>query len=154
MNYLNFELQVNGFTRTSKTAMHTSIKGRFLFLRCGTNGYNLIVYALAHAVSLLCLVQMETEPVVASEPVFSVMPSVQVPCHVPAIPNGSGGQSKAEERSGKMTAEQLAAIEDEELLDKMVLRTRDLKAPLSVMQTVCVLAVNLGDYGRAYLKTS
>lgn len=73
---------------------------------------------------------METEPVVASEPVFSIAPSVQVPCHVPAIPNGSSTQTKADECSGKLTAEQLAAIEDEELLDKMVLHTQDLKAPL------------------------
>lgn len=83
------------------------------------------------------LVQMETEPVVASEPVFSAGPSVQVACHVPAIPNGSSSQAKSDERSGKLTAEQLAAIEDEELLDKMVLHTQviilddlDLKAPL------------------------
>lgn len=74
--------------------------------------------------------QMETEPVVASEPVFSVAPSVQVPRHVPAIPNGSNTQKKPEEHPGKMTMEQLAAIEDEELLDKMVLCTQDLKAPL------------------------
>lgn len=60
----------------------------------------------------------------ASEPVFSVGPSVQVPCQVPAIPNGSSTQAKPDERSGKMTAEQLAAIEDEELLDKMVLHTQ------------------------------
>lgn len=67
---------------------------------------------------------------VASEPMFSVAPSVQAPCHVPAIPNGSGSQTKAQECSGKLTVEQLAAIEDEELLDKMVLCTRDLKGPL------------------------
>lgn len=73
---------------------------------------------------------METEPVVASEPVFSVAPSVQVPRHVPAIPNGSNTQTKPDEHPGKMTMEQLAAIEDEELLDKMVLCTQDLKAPL------------------------
>lgn len=73
---------------------------------------------------------METEPVVASEPVFSAAPSVQVSQHVPAIPNGSGTQKKPDEHPGKMTMEQLAAIEDEELLDKMVLCTQDLKAPL------------------------
>lgn len=85
----------------------------------------------------MCRVQMETEPVVASEPVFSVGPSAQVACHVPAIPNGSSTQAEPDERSGKLTAEQLAAIEDEELLDKMVLHTQvpilddlDLKAPL------------------------
>lgn len=71
----------------------------------------------------LCPVQMETEPVVASEPVFSAGPSVQAPCHVAAIPNGSSSQIKPTECSGKLTAEQLAAIEDEELLDKMVLHT-------------------------------
>lgn len=86
---------------------------------------------------VMCLVQMETEPVVASEPVFSAGPSAQVACHVPAIPNGSSTLAKTEERSGKLTAEQLAAIEDEELLDKMVLHTQViilddlvLKAPL------------------------
>ncbi|XP_035514347.1 smoothelin isoform X5 [Morone saxatilis] len=67
-------------------------------------------------------IKMETEPVVASEPVFS---SVQVPCHVPAIPNGSSTQAKHDERSGKLTAEQLAAIEDEELLDKMLDESKD-----------------------------
>uniref|UniRef100_A0A671UWG2 Smoothelin b n=1 Tax=Sparus aurata TaxID=8175 RepID=A0A671UWG2_SPAAU len=70
-------------------------------------------------------IMMETEPVVASEPVFSVGPSVQVPCQVPAIPNGSSTQAKPDERSGKMTAEQLAAIEDEELLDKMLDESKD-----------------------------
>lgn len=78
------------------------------------------VCALAHNVCVLCVLQMETEPVVASEPVFSVGQTVRMPCHVPAIPNGSSTQVKLEERSGKLTAEQLAAIEDEELLDKMV----------------------------------
>ncbi|KAM8761382.1 smoothelin isoform 3-T3 [Acanthopagrus schlegelii] len=66
-------------------------------------------------------IKMETEPVVASEPVFSVGPSVQLP----AIPNGSSTQAKPDERSGKMTAEQLAAIEDEELLDKMLDESKD-----------------------------
>lgn len=79
----------------------------------------------------LCLrSQMETEPVAASEPVFSVAPSVQVPRHVPAIPNGSNAQTKPDQHPEKMTMEQLAAIEDEELLDKMVLCTQDLKAAL------------------------
>lgn len=74
---------------------------------------------------------------VASEPVFSVGPSVQVPCRIPAIPNGSSALAKADERPGKLTEEQLAAIEDEELLDKMVFHAQvwslddlDLKAPL------------------------
>lgn len=86
----------------------------------------LCVCALAHAVCVcvMHLVQMETEPVVASEPMFSAAPSVQVACQVPAIPNGSSTQAKPNERSGKLTAEQLAAIEDEELLDKMVLHAQ------------------------------
>lgn len=123
------------------------------------------VRALAHAVCVVCPVQMETEPVMASEPVFSVGPSVQVPCHIPAIPNGSGTQAKADERSGKLTAEQLAAIEDEELLDKMVLHTQvtnlddlDLKAPLCDRQSsfrheksLCVI---LTSFVRVYLETS
>ncbi|XP_076003617.1 smoothelin [Genypterus blacodes] len=70
--------------------------------------------------------KMETEPVLASEPVFSMGPgSVQVGCHVPAIPNGSSTQAKPDERSGKLSAEQLAAIEDEELLDKMLDECKD-----------------------------
>nr|XP_046243426.1 smoothelin isoform X3 [Scatophagus argus] len=70
-------------------------------------------------------IKMETEPVVASEPVFSVASPVQVPCHIPAIPNGSSTQAKPEERTGKLTVEQLAAIEDEELLDKMLDESKD-----------------------------
>uniref|UniRef100_A0A3Q0QU63 Smoothelin b n=1 Tax=Amphilophus citrinellus TaxID=61819 RepID=A0A3Q0QU63_AMPCI len=61
--------------------------------------------------------------VVASEPVFSAGSSVQR--HVPAIPNGSGTQAKPAECSGKLTAEKLAAIEDEELLDKMLDESKD-----------------------------
>uniref|UniRef100_A0A8C5E9J6 Smoothelin-like n=1 Tax=Gouania willdenowi TaxID=441366 RepID=A0A8C5E9J6_GOUWI len=67
---------------------------------------------------------METEPIVASEPVFTAGPSVQV-CHVPAIPNGSSAQAKPAQHAGKLTAEQLAAIEDEELLDKMLDESKD-----------------------------
>ncbi|XP_053276247.1 smoothelin isoform X1 [Pleuronectes platessa] len=70
-------------------------------------------------------IKIETEPVMASEPVFSSGPSVQVPCQVPAIPNGSSAQAKPAERSGKLTDEQLAAIEDEELLDKMLDESKD-----------------------------
>ncbi|XP_049433721.1 smoothelin isoform X3 [Epinephelus fuscoguttatus] len=70
-------------------------------------------------------IKMETEPVVASEPVYSAGPSAQVVCNVPAIPNGSSTQTKTDERSGKLTAEQLAAIEDEELLDKMLDESKD-----------------------------
>ncbi|XP_056129640.1 smoothelin isoform X3 [Lampris incognitus] len=70
--------------------------------------------------------KMETEPVVASEPVFSVGPSVQVACHAPAILNGSSTtQAKPEERPGKLSAEELADIEDEELLDKMLDESKD-----------------------------
>uniref|UniRef100_A0A3Q3MK38 Smoothelin b n=1 Tax=Mastacembelus armatus TaxID=205130 RepID=A0A3Q3MK38_9TELE len=69
--------------------------------------------------------EMEMEPVMASEPLFSAGPSVQVACQVPAIPNGSGTQAKPDVRSGKLTAEQLAAIEDEELLDKMLDESKD-----------------------------
>lgn len=92
---------------------------------------DMCVLALIVCICVVYLMQMETEPVVASEPVFSVAPSVQVPRHIPAIPNGSQSQTKPDEHSGKLTAEQLAAIEDEELLDKMVLHTQDLKIPLS-----------------------
>ncbi|XP_040897965.1 smoothelin isoform X2 [Toxotes jaculatrix] len=70
-------------------------------------------------------IKMETEPVMASEPVFSAGPSVQMACQVPAIPNGSSTLAKPDERSGKLTAEQLAAIEDEELLDKMLDESKD-----------------------------
>lgn len=91
---------------------------------------------------------METEPVVAAEPVFSAAPSVQVPRHVPAVPIGSNTQKKPDEHPGKVTMEQLAAIEDEELLDKMVLCTQDLKAPLYNNKgwNVSVLAVNPDSY--------
>lgn len=65
--------------------------------------------------------QMESEPVVASEPVRSAGRSVQVTHQVSAVPNGSSTQTKPAECSGKLTAEKLALIEDEELLDKMVL---------------------------------
>ncbi|XP_075955196.1 LOW QUALITY PROTEIN: smoothelin [Anarhichas minor] len=70
-------------------------------------------------------IKVETEPVVASEPVFSAGPSAQVACHIPIILNGSSTQAKPDERSGKLTAEQLAAIEDEELLDKMLDESKD-----------------------------
>lgn len=62
---------------------------------------------------------METEPVVASEPVFSVAPCVQVP--VAMVPNGSSSAGAMQAKGGKVTVEQLAAVENEELLDKMVL---------------------------------
>ncbi|KAM6954418.1 smoothelin [Aplochiton taeniatus] len=77
--------------------------------------------------------KMETEPVVASEPVFAMEPSVRVGSHAvqfssvaPAIPNGSSmARTKTEERSGKLTEEQLAAIEDEEVLDRMLDASKD-----------------------------
>ncbi|KAK2837234.1 hypothetical protein Q5P01_014446 [Channa striata] len=70
-------------------------------------------------------IKMETEPVTASEPMFSAGPSVQVARQVPVIPNGSSAQTKPDESSRKLTAEQLAAIDDEELLDKMLDESKD-----------------------------
>ncbi|XP_040928238.1 smoothelin isoform X4 [Betta splendens] len=69
-------------------------------------------------------IKMETEPVTASEPVVSAGP-VPAPCQVPVIHNGSSTQTKPDERPGTLTAEQLAAIEDEELLDKMLDESKD-----------------------------
>ncbi|KAL3063268.1 hypothetical protein OYC64_002942 [Pagothenia borchgrevinki] len=69
-------------------------------------------------------IKMETEPV-ASEPVSAAASSAKVGSHVPTIPNGSSTQGKQHERSGKLTADQLAAIEDEELLDKMLDESKD-----------------------------
>ena len=69
---------------------------------------------------------METEPGVASEPLFSAGPSVRGSFRPPAVPNGAGttgAQTKPAEQSGKLTESQLAAIEDEELLDRMVRST-------------------------------
>ncbi|XP_036383963.1 smoothelin isoform X2 [Megalops cyprinoides] len=64
--------------------------------------------------------KMETEPVVAAEP------SILTTREAPAVPNGSTeAQAKVEECSGKLTAEQLAAIEDEEVLDKMLDESKD-----------------------------
>ncbi|XP_061624457.1 smoothelin isoform X2 [Phyllopteryx taeniolatus] len=68
-------------------------------------------------------IKMETEPVAASELTFSSGPSVQV--HTATIPNGSTIQTDAGECPGKLTADQLAAIEDEELLDKMLDESKD-----------------------------
>ncbi|XP_056274134.1 smoothelin isoform X3 [Pseudoliparis swirei] len=64
--------------------------------------------------------KIETESSVASKSLFSVGPSAQVACRIPAA-----AQAKPDERSGKLTAEQLAAIEDEELLDKMLDESKD-----------------------------
>ncbi|KAJ8385983.1 hypothetical protein AAFF_G00178040 [Aldrovandia affinis] len=64
--------------------------------------------------------KMETEPVAAVEP------SVLAASEAPAMPNGSSeARAKALESSGKLTAEQLAAIEDEEALDKMLDESKD-----------------------------
>uniref|UniRef100_A0A674E6G8 Smoothelin-like n=1 Tax=Salmo trutta TaxID=8032 RepID=A0A674E6G8_SALTR len=82
---------------------------------------------------------METEPVMASEPVFAVEPSVQVACcQAPAtVPNGSSAaRAKVEERSGKLTAEQLAAIDDEELLDKMLDESKDFEERKMIRQAM------------------
>ncbi|KAK7879735.1 hypothetical protein WMY93_030662 [Mugilogobius chulae] len=68
-------------------------------------------------------IKMETEPVLASEPVFSDPPSAQVTHPAADLPNGA--PPKPEERSGKLSPETLAAIEDEELLDRMLDETKD-----------------------------
>ncbi|TNN62594.1 Smoothelin [Liparis tanakae] len=68
--------------------------------------------------------KIETESSVASKSLFSVGPS-QVACRIPAAANGSAAPAKPDERSGKLTAEQLEAIEDEELLDKMLDESKD-----------------------------
>uniref|UniRef100_A0A1A8EP50 Smoothelin b n=1 Tax=Nothobranchius korthausae TaxID=1143690 RepID=A0A1A8EP50_9TELE len=70
-------------------------------------------------------VKMETEPIVASEPVFAAGPSVRLAQQSSTVPNGSSAQSKPVESSGKLTAEKLAAIQDEELLDKMLDESKD-----------------------------
>uniref|UniRef100_A0A1A8UZS4 Smoothelin b n=1 Tax=Nothobranchius furzeri TaxID=105023 RepID=A0A1A8UZS4_NOTFU len=70
-------------------------------------------------------IKMETEPIVASVPVFAAGPSVQLAQQSSTIPNGSSTQSKPVESSGKLTAEKLAAIQDEELLDKMLDESKD-----------------------------
>ncbi|CAL8342878.1 unnamed protein product [Lota lota] len=71
--------------------------------------------------------KIEPEPSVASEPVFSVGPSVPGSFRGPAVPNGStaSAQTKPAERSGKLTEAELAAVEDEELLDKMLDESKD-----------------------------
>ncbi|XP_037337300.2 smoothelin isoform X2 [Pungitius pungitius] len=56
-------------------------------------------------------IKVEKEQVVAPEPVFSAGPSPLLASHVPAVP--------------KLTAQQLAAIEDEEVLDKMLDESKD-----------------------------
>ncbi|XP_072290318.1 uncharacterized protein smtnb isoform X2 [Eucyclogobius newberryi] len=70
-------------------------------------------------------IKMETEPIVASEPVFSAPPSMQAGRPAADLPNGSSATAKPEERPGKLTPETLAAIEDEEMLDKMLDESKD-----------------------------
>ncbi|XP_072520846.1 smoothelin isoform X2 [Salminus brasiliensis] len=69
-------------------------------------------------------IKMETEPG------FAIEPSVQTVTEAPVVPNGSSvAQVKSEVRSSssssKLTVEQLEAIEDEELLDKMLDESKD-----------------------------
>lgn len=125
---------INSYFLINSVSVLISIRQDAVLLLKVSLEFAISAYMLLVLGVCLCLVQMETEPVTASEPVFS---AVQTASQVPVIPNGSGSQTKPDELSGKLTAEQLAAIEDEELLDKMVPHTRvimlndlDLKAPL------------------------
>lgn len=60
--------------------------------------------------------QMETEPVCAIEP------ALQTANEAPLVQNSSSvSQLKTDAHSGTLTSEQLEAIEEEEILDKMVL---------------------------------
>ncbi|XP_070993398.1 smoothelin-like isoform X4 [Oncorhynchus clarkii lewisi] len=76
----------------------------------------------------------------ASEPVLAVEPSVRVACCQPpaAVPNGSYAppRDKFEECSRKLTAEQLAAIDDEELLDKMLDESKDFEERKMIRQAM------------------
>ncbi|KAM9464313.1 uncharacterized protein ACWYII_009543 isoform 4-T4 [Salvelinus alpinus] len=76
----------------------------------------------------------------ASEPVLAVEPSVQVACCQPpaAVPNGFSAppRDKFEECSRKLTAEQLAAIDDEELLDKMLDESKDFEERKMIRQAM------------------
>ncbi|MFT7805126.1 smoothelin-like isoform X1 [Arapaima gigas] len=70
--------------------------------------------------------KVESEPAVATELPFVEEPLVRAASEVPIVPNGSSeAQAKTEERTGKLTVEQLAAIEDEEVLDKMLDESKD-----------------------------
>ncbi|XP_030650211.1 smoothelin [Chanos chanos] len=63
-----------------------------------------------------------------TEPLFVIEPSVQTASEAPAVPNGSSPvtlQVKHEEPKGKLTQDQLDAIEDEEILDKMLDDSKD-----------------------------
>uniref|UniRef100_A0A8C7Q8W7 Calponin-homology (CH) domain-containing protein n=1 Tax=Oncorhynchus mykiss TaxID=8022 RepID=A0A8C7Q8W7_ONCMY len=76
----------------------------------------------------------------ASEPVLAVEPSVRVACCQPpaAVPNGSYAppRDKFEECSRKLTAEQLAAIDNEELLDKMLDESKDFEERKMIRQAM------------------
>ncbi|XP_045559098.1 smoothelin isoform X6 [Salmo salar] len=76
----------------------------------------------------------------ASEPVLAVEPSVQVACCQPsaAVPNGSSAppRDKFEECSRKLNAEQLATIDDEELLDKMLDESKDFEERKMIRQAM------------------
>ncbi|XP_076843332.1 smoothelin isoform X2 [Brachyhypopomus gauderio] len=65
-----------------------------------------------------------------AEPAFTAAPAVQMTSDAPAVPNGSSlPQRKSEDTSSgdgvKLTSEQLDAIEDEEILDKMLDDSKD-----------------------------
>ncbi|XP_049326331.1 smoothelin isoform X3 [Astyanax mexicanus] len=62
-----------------------------------------------------------------TEPGFTIEPPVQTASEAPAVPNGSSvAQVKSEVRSSRaLTSEQLEAIEDEELLDRMLDDSKD-----------------------------
>ncbi|KAI4889400.1 hypothetical protein NFI96_034093 [Prochilodus magdalenae] len=65
-----------------------------------------------------------------TEPVFTIEPSVQMACEAPVVPNGSSAATVKNEVFGsissvKLTSEQLEAIEDEEILDKMLDDSKD-----------------------------
>ncbi|KPP70976.1 hypothetical protein Z043_110153 [Scleropages formosus] len=67
---------------------------------------------------------VDGEPTVATEPAFVTAPSARAASEAPTVSNGSS-EVKTEERTGKLTAEQLAAIEDEEVLDRMLDESKD-----------------------------
>ncbi|XP_018604535.2 smoothelin isoform X1 [Scleropages formosus] len=68
--------------------------------------------------------KVDGEPTVATEPAFVTAPSARAASEAPTVSNGSS-EVKTEERTGKLTAEQLAAIEDEEVLDRMLDESKD-----------------------------
>lgn len=59
-----------------------------------------------------------------TEPAFSIEPALQTASEVPVVQNGSSvsqQQKDTDSVMGTLTSEQLEAIEDEAILDKMVL---------------------------------